>query len=66
MSKTGNTVFCDGCGVEITWSPVIKVMHDYCCRYCYEGLSCKCGERQEQEDNRREHKAVSIEVSKDY
>jgi hypothetical protein len=66
MSKTGNTVYCDGCGVEITWSPVIKGVHDYCCQDCSEGLRCKCGERLEQEDNRRETRAVSGAVSKDY
>lgn len=66
MSKTENTVYCDGCGVEITWSPVIRGVHDYCCLDCYEGLSCKCGERLEQEDNRRETKASSQEPSRDY
>lgn len=53
MSKTDNTIYCDGCGVEITWSPVIIGLRDYCCEDCREGLPCRCGERMEQEEERR-------------
>jgi len=53
MSRIENTVYCDGCGVEITWSPVVHNTRDYCCQDCYQGLPCKCGERAELEEDRR-------------
>ncbi len=53
MPRIDNLVFCDGCGVEITWSPVIKGHKVYCCRDCSDGLACNCGERMELEDDRR-------------
>ena len=24
MSRVGDVLYCDGCGVEITWSPVVR------------------------------------------
>ena len=48
-----NNLFCDGCGVEITWAPVISGHNHYCCESCRQGLECNCGLRQELEDERR-------------
>ncbi len=48
MVKLEDTVFCDGCGVEILLAPVIIKLHDrleYCCEDCAQGYECKCGER---------------------
>ena len=46
-------VWCDGCGAEITWSPVVREGRDYCCEDCAAGLPCRCGERMELADERR-------------
>ncbi|HSQ28183.1 MAG TPA: hypothetical protein VLM80_13755 [Anaerolineales bacterium] len=65
MASIENTIFCDGCGVEITWSPVlvrnsrlgsgllVQRPLRYCCQACSEGLPCKCTERMELEEQRR-------------
>lgn len=65
MGSVEETIFCDGCGVEITWSPVIvhpsgkglaayaKKPRRYCCLACAKGLPCHCAERMELEDERR-------------
>jgi hypothetical protein len=45
-----DTIFCDGCGVEITWTPV-KVNHkDYCCEDCRDGFECGCSSALEEDD----------------
>jgi hypothetical protein len=46
-------VWCDGCGAEITWAPVLRDERDYCCEDCAEGRPCRCGERMELPDERR-------------
>lgn len=67
MSRIEGVVYCDNCGVEITWAPYIPDnirgelgpdtgplrRFDYCCRDCYEGRLCHCGERMEWDDERR-------------
>lgn len=40
--RNTNTVVCDGCGVEITWMPVIVESKQYCCQDCAEGRVCEC------------------------
>ncbi|MBP1703420.1 MAG: Archaeal domain [Chloroflexi bacterium] len=59
MSRIEQTVWCDNCGVEITWGPIVRVgqarhriLH-FCCMDCLAGRACKCGERLELEDERR-------------
>jgi hypothetical protein len=47
------TLWCDGCGVEITWAPVISGTEHYCCQSCLEGHECDCAAQQEMEDDRR-------------
>ena len=42
MSKQKNTIWCDGCGEEITWVPLIKNGCHYCCQDCLDGLPCQC------------------------
>jgi hypothetical protein len=51
--RISDTVFCDGCGVEITWAPVRSGQHDYCCQDCADGYECSCGARMEDEDDSR-------------
>jgi hypothetical protein len=53
MVKIEDTLFCDGCGVEISLSPVIKDHREYCCEDCAKGYECKCGERMELDQRRR-------------
>lgn len=55
-----DTVWCDGCGVEILWSPVIMRTHDYCCENCLTGLPCECGARQDGDDDRRDRAADAV------
>ncbi len=50
MVKMEDTVFCDGCGVEIPLSPVVKDHGEYCCADCAQGYECDCAKRMELED----------------
>ncbi len=50
MSKFQESVICEGCGAEITWSPVNKQDRLYCCEDCSNGLPCDCATRQEWDD----------------
>jgi len=52
---------CDGCGVEITWSPLIVRPQPgahgarpayYCCHDCQAGRECECGWRTELDEER--------------
>ena len=54
MTGIDSTFWCDSCGVEILWGPIVIERRYYCCRDCYVGLRCKCSERMEMEDERRE------------
>jgi hypothetical protein len=42
MTKIEGTVFCDNCGVEITWAPIVADNHHYCCQDCHDHLQCDC------------------------
>ena len=53
MARYENTLWCDGCGVEILWEPLTIDGRTYCCAECWEGIACQCGERQEFEERRR-------------
>lgn len=48
------SLYCDGCGVEITWSPVTFGDEHYCCQMCLEGEECGCGAHEEDEERRNE------------
>lgn len=70
MASIENSIFCDGCGVEITWSPVVirqlkkgvglsgRRVYTFCCQACADGLPCTCAERMELEDDRRSGSAT--------
>jgi hypothetical protein len=47
------TLWCDGCGVEITWAPVVSGNEHYCCQNCLDGIECECALQQEMDDDRR-------------
>ena len=61
MTRNLGVVWCDGCGVEILWAPLVKKEtkgareKDFCCRDCKSGYVCNCSERAEMEDDRREY-----------
>ncbi|GAB4582167.1 MAG: hypothetical protein Fur0022_49250 [Anaerolineales bacterium] len=53
MSSIEQAIFCNGCGVEITWAPIIKGERRYCCEDCLHGRGCECATRQDMDDDRR-------------
>ena len=66
MDWDDGTVWCNGCGAEITWNPVLAGKRRYCCQDCLEGRPCQCAERMEIEDERRQEGAVSIHLPGGY
>lgn len=45
-----HALHCDGCGIEMTWSPILSGGRRYCCAVCAEGGECGCGYDVEEED----------------
>ena len=43
MVRYRDTLWCDGCGVEIHWKPVTEGQRSYCCLKCLRGEVCDCG-----------------------
>lgn len=58
MAKVKDTLYCDGCGVEILCQPVVMGQWIYCCQDCARGLPCQCGERMEEEERRNPYPVV--------
>ena len=60
MSRRESVVWCDNCGVEITWTPLVVHLggitgpRDYCCDDCYHGFLCECGDRMENDEEYRD------------
>lgn len=52
MSQYQDTIWCDGCGIEIVWVPLQNNNSHFCCQDCKEGFRCQCREREEQESDR--------------
>ena len=44
-----DTVVCDGCGVEVTWAPLVVDGEQFCCQDCSEGRPCECDYPPEEE-----------------
>ncbi len=42
MARRPHKIWCDECGVEITWTPVVIAHRHYCCQDCAVGLECDC------------------------
>ena len=59
MTNINNTVWCDGCGVEIVGAPIIRTKQYYCCEDCFQGIKCSCGERMELEEQGEEESTPS-------
>ena len=73
MRKIEGDIFCDNCGVEITWSPVIETgrevstgkfyKREYCCQDCFEYRACNCGDRMEMEEERRDLGGTTVDYN---
>ncbi len=69
MSRIKDTIWCDGCGEEVTWVPLMSEGHHYCCQNCLDGLPCKCyrwsdldlSRQQEEYNNRIENYYNDVE-----
>lgn len=69
MSRIKDNFWCDGCGEEITWVPLMSGGHHYCCQDCLDGLPCKCyrwseldlSRQQEGQDNNLENYFKGLE-----
>jgi hypothetical protein len=48
-----DTVWCDGCGVEIAWPTQSQASLHFCCATCFAGELCDCSTRLELDDDRR-------------
>jgi hypothetical protein len=42
MARRFHKIWCDECGVEIIWGPVVIDGRHYCCHDCAVGLECDC------------------------
>lgn len=62
MFSQEDAVFCDGCGTEIRWAPVIVMRRHYCCSECAEGRTCACDKQAAWEDERRSTHAFGVEA----
>ncbi len=52
-----DTIWCDGCGVEILWAPLVVKGRHYCCQDCSAGYACRCGGDENWDDERRDRHA---------
>jgi hypothetical protein len=50
MDPVEGTLWCDGCGVDMTWAPHVVGGKQYCCVQCAGGDTCECGYAQENEE----------------
>jgi len=48
MAWYADTLWCDGCGVEIRWIPLKKNKHVFCCQRCLIGEECDCEDFQDE------------------
>jgi hypothetical protein len=53
MTRYQDTIWCDGCGREISWSPIVAGTRHYCCQDCRLGYRCECPDQLESDDDRR-------------
>jgi hypothetical protein len=44
MVRYRDTLWCDGCGIEIRWKSIAKDQRSYCCIRCMHGEVCDCDE----------------------
>ena len=66
MTRLEEMIWCDGCGVEITWGPVVIDKRSYCCQDCAQGYTCACGERMEMDEDMRTSGAATTPTHTGY
>lgn len=66
MTWYEDMTWCDGCGVEITWGPVLVEQRTYCCRECSLDIPCACGERLELDEDQRSDRAATAPTNHGY
>ncbi len=66
MRRREKMTWCDGCGVEITWGPVVIEELSYCCQECAQGYACACGERMEMDEDMRNSNPESAPAQTGY
>ena len=65
MTRYHNTVWCNGCGAEITWGAVVVGNRLFCCQDCFRGRPCHCGERMDSQDERRSNQSANTYAHQD-
>lgn len=60
-----DTLWCDGCGVEIIGPPVQVGNQQFCCRDCSQGLECTCLGLLEQDEDRRSSGLAAVSAAED-
>ncbi len=50
MVRYKDTLWCDGCGIEIRWVPVRDRTFIFCCDQCRKGFRCECDDRDDEEE----------------
>lgn len=63
MAHIEGTVFCDGCGTEITWAPIVFHNKEFCCEDCAHQLPCDCGNRMELGEDSPARHPISLPFS---
>ena len=43
MGRIDDMVWCDGCRVEISLTPIKRKDYEFCCQDCADSLPCWCG-----------------------
>jgi hypothetical protein len=66
MDRMDEMIWCVGCGVELTWSPVMVGKDRYCCQDCADGLKCNCGVRMEIDEDLGSSLLVTRETAPRY
>jgi len=60
MVRYKDTLWCDGCGIEVCWEPVEKNRLFFCCQNCLDGEKCECGVNEE--DYQLEDQTITIDT----
>lgn len=63
MTWDDEMIWCNGCGVEISAGCVVVKSRTFCCQDCAHGIPCRCGDRMEMEDGRRDSTSASVPAS---
>lgn len=58
MTVPREFIWCQGCGIEVTWSPYLNNEQMFCCEECSRGIFCRCAERMELDNDRQGNSSV--------